>query len=121
MRAVVIFLLSLFVLLLNGQEYTQSETHIFSSFSAVHKIGQTHYIKNHNHSGKKGERLDVEIPDDDVVSVRKYVLSAQYFLTAMYGVFLFCFAHFLKERLPSSVHFSLIFSHRYLLQRVLRL
>lgn len=65
--------------------------------------------------------ISAEDEDDNFSVARKYTLLIKYFIALVYAAFLISFYKSLKSRLPFCSRLSYIATHKYLLQRVLRL
>lgn len=134
MRAAVLFFLSLCFLLLIGADYGNSGTHHsridylpaqnskatqnakFSNTSQDFSI-----TKSINLSEEKVYLINVEDEDEDLVSVRKYVLLVKYFVTLASISLLIYFYNYFKNRLPFCHHLSYILADKHILQRALRI
>jgi hypothetical protein len=76
--------------------------------------------KNNVLTEKKEDLISIE-DDEDVVTSRKYVLPAMYFIVLVYASVSAELYSYLKSSLPFCGHLSFTSSYKYILQRVLRL
>ena len=137
MKAVAVFILCLFCLLLETSTPAQAAGHdtlrSYSPARHVQKQEQTSPfsmrlanlpVRNHSISDKK-ESLNIDFDDDDFqedfVFSRKYVLPVTLFIVLAGLSLLDALLATVKNRLPFCVHFSYNSAPRYILQRVLRL
>ena len=124
MKAVVVFFLSLFFLLLGGSHSVYSETHHSKISSAtIQKFEKSKQVNLRNSipGEKKEEFISVEDEDDDQVFVRKSVVPAKYVMALTYASILIYSNYRPKNRLPFCKHLSYISSYKYILQRVLKI
>lgn len=123
MKVAIVFFLSLCLFMLKG--------HVDAYGSARHpektqqiKFGNAgtglQVTKNNGLTDRKEELISIE-DDEDVVSSRKYVLPAMYFIILAYASVSINFSCYLKSSLPFCGHLSFTSSYKYILQRVLRL
>lgn len=79
-------------------------------------------IKDNSINEKKEAFISLENEDDDdSFFSRKYVQLVRCFVMPVYGAVLICCSTTFENRLPCCRHLSYSSSHKYLLQRVLRL
>jgi len=83
-----------------------------------HRLG---VIKLSGVSKQQEEIVSIESEDDNPVFVRKQVLLVKTWVTLVYTFTLICFFNQIKKRLSFYRCFPYIFSHKYLLQGILRI
>ena len=136
MKVAVLFLLFLGFFLLTGHADVHSEVrHHNASFvparynslaeqtQSVNFSKEFPLIKNNSLSERKDDATSIENEDDEENSVfsRKISLITNYFVTLAALSLLSCFFYYIKNRLPFCSFVSYTSSHKYILQRVLRI
>lgn len=132
MKVVVIYLLFLFSLLLKTHDVYAGVRHNRSHYSQTQHIQKAakaqlsnvegrHFIKRNTVLIEEKEFFGIENEDDTQVFSRKDVLLSDSSVIIVYASILFCFYYYQKKRLPFCKHFSYTASHKYILQRTLRI
>jgi len=78
-------------------------------------------FRNNTFKEQKEDFISLEDDDEELTFSRKYVLLAKYFVVLAYTALLACCYNYFKSRLPFCWHLSYISTHKYILQRVLRI
>jgi hypothetical protein len=126
------FLLLLFFLVLRGGERIHSASRYSTIFSPARFTGKSKLLKyedaNNGAQVAAVSNLDdrdysitVENEDEDLVNARKYTILAKCQFAFVLASALSYFFSQIKSRQPFSRHLSYISSHKYILQRVLRI
>ncbi|WP_345952001.1 hypothetical protein ABDD95_11300 [Mucilaginibacter sp. PAMB04274] len=134
MKTVYIFLVSLFFLLLGGDNYAYTGAHLkrakYSSAQDVSKVQKVSLgtvnkdntlIKQANLSEDSEHLISVEDEDESDGLARRHLLLDKYSLLLAYTFVLNLFYISFVKRLPFCSHLSYSSSYKYLLQRSLRL
>ncbi|MCU7550715.1 hypothetical protein OCK74_16475 [Chitinophagaceae bacterium LB-8] len=133
MRLVGIYLLSLFFLLLGGHENAQATAHAYKVFySPAQSIGKGQQAEQLTTNQEYfvttivdlvDESVDLFSDDDegDENLFKKRILLAKTFLAFSYAFILNYSYHSSEDTLPICEHLSTINSHKYIVQRVLRI
>jgi hypothetical protein len=137
MKAVGLFLLCLFFILLKGSEPAHAAGHdTLRRYSAVlhtDRLQQTSPfgmrlallpVRSHNISDKK-ETLSLDVDDDDeqedFLYAGKSVMPVTFFITLAWLSISAASYSYIKNRIPFCGHFSYTSTYKYILQRVLRI
>ncbi|MBB5395643.1 hypothetical protein [Mucilaginibacter sp. AK015] len=133
MKVAFLFTLFLSFLLVDGFKDTYAAaSHHSTRYLAAYNFKQTArlksaakqdiaLIKNSSSSDEKDYLAASLDEDDDLIIARKYVVMAKSLLIISFAfIFSSTYNHF-KDRLPFCGHLSLICTHKYLSQRVLRI
>lgn len=137
MRTIIIFLLTLFSLLLKGgiESYAGGGHHTKGCYVSAKRIDKPEHqqpeglIKNfplvkHNHlSEKKDDFISIENEEEseDFNYSRKQIIPVKYTLELYSSAILFLLQDTTKNRLPLCRYLSYTSSPKYILQRVLRI
>lgn len=133
MKVVVIYLLFLFSLLLktddnvyagvqyNSTHYSQTQHTQKAAKAQLGSVEGRHFIKRNTVLIEEKEFFGIENEDETLAFSRKDVLLIDSSVIIVYASILFFFYYYQKKRLPFCKHFSYTASHKYILQRTLRI